>query len=179
MKKATLSEFIDENSKLITSLAAFVALTVFSSQIAKDQTGFGLPAASLLGAILISVELFYKTPPRLREWRLELFELVLLTLPVWMGWYWFSTYRNFWISVLVTFLPVILMFVVAGLLTHALDKAYQKAARLLKREVRPERSRHWSAIVFITFLCLLIYGSTWLAHRLAAHPLNVKIPWTK
>ncbi len=32
-QKATLSQFIDEHSKLITGIAAFIALTVFASQL--------------------------------------------------------------------------------------------------------------------------------------------------
>jgi hypothetical protein len=44
---ATLAQFIDENSKLVTSIAAFVALTAFSSQLDVSGIRSFLPAVNL------------------------------------------------------------------------------------------------------------------------------------
>lgn len=139
--KTTLTDFIELNSKLITSLAAFMALTAFALQLDKAQGAVGLSdlsAAALFAALLISVELFGNLPPRPRHWRLEFFEITLLCLFVSIGRYWFSHYREVWIGVLLSAIPIVLLLSVSGALSIVSRRVVVSVAtRVLKRDMEP------------------------------------------
>jgi hypothetical protein len=163
--KTSLAEFIRENSTLVTSLAAFVALTAFALQLEKTGSNFGLSAAALFGALLISLELFFKAPHRPREWRLACFELVLLALLQALGYYWFSTYRGLWVSVLLGAIPPVLAILIAVVLTYAFRWFATVVAHRFKRDISPHKLQKYSSIAFVVFMFLPISVFLWWIHR--------------
>ncbi len=96
MEKATLSQFIDGNYNLITSMAAFIALTAFSSHLNDSEIKTWVAGLALLAAALLAMELFFKLRfDGTQHWRLEAFRFILLVLIFCIGRYWFSNSREF------------------------------------------------------------------------------------
>lgn len=177
IQKASLADFIKDNSTLITSLAAFVALTAFSLQLEKEHAHLGLPAAALLGAVLISIELFWRVPHGPREWRLVLFEIVLLCLPVAMGQCWFSNYPELWMPALIGLIQTVLFVVVAALATYAVRSAAKELAPLFfKGPIGGERLQKASSVAFLFFLFLTLGGWVWVLHKLQGRQIQIKLP---
>jgi hypothetical protein len=174
LKKPTLSDFIKDNSTLVTSFAAFVALTVFSFQLDNPETKIGLSATALFGALLLGIELFSRLPPRPYHWRLQVFVIVLLCLFVEMGSYWLSHFRAIWVTVLIASTPMVLVVFISALVTLALRKAVQfVAARGFKRSLDAERFERGSQIAFIFFMVLLIAIGMWGLHRMNGHQFQI------
>jgi hypothetical protein len=142
LKKPRLSDFIKDNSTLVTSFAAFVALTAFSFQLDDPETKLALSATALFGALLLGIELFSRLPPRSYHWRLQVFVFVLSCLFIEIGSYWLSHFRAIWISLSVTL---------------ALRKAVRFVAiHAFKRSLDAERFERGSQIAFIFFMVLLL-----------------------
>jgi hypothetical protein len=172
-KKITLAEFIEENSKLVTSFAAFVALAAFSLQLDKPEVKIGISAAALLGALLLVIELFWRVPPREAHWRLRLFDLVLLGLFSEMAWYWCSRFKEVWILALIGLAPLFIFLLICGLLTYALEKAGKTfVSRVLKRDLSEARIARVRLISVISSLILLVGGCLWAARRLGGHEIR-------
>jgi hypothetical protein len=166
-KKISLADFIEENSKLVTSFAAFVALAAFSLQLDKPEARFYLSAAALFGALLLGIELFFRLPLVGEvHWRLKLFELVLFSLLWGMTWYWFSRFKEVWISTLVGLVPLFIFLLICGLLTYALEKAARIFfARVLKRDLNKAWAERVPLISAIFLFLLLVGGWLWVMHR--------------
>jgi hypothetical protein len=166
IRKVTLADFIKDNSTLVTSFAAFVALTAFSFQLDKPEAKLGLSAAALFGALILGIELLSRLPPRPHHWRLQIFALVLLCLFVEMGWYWLSRFRAIWVTSLVAATPMVLVVLISALVTLTLRKAVQFiAARLFKRSLDAQRFERGSQIAFIFFMVLLLGIGMWVLQR--------------
>ena len=91
-KPASLKHFIDENHNLLTALAVFVTLTAFSSKIDMPDIQIYLPALFLFGSVLILIELLANVPTLPHSWRLDLFQRLLVILPIGLGYYWVRRY---------------------------------------------------------------------------------------
>jgi len=177
-KNATLADFIKDNYTLITSLAAFVALTAFSFQLDNPEAKLGLSAAALFGALLLGIELFFRLPPRPHHWRLVLFDLVLLALFGELGRYWFLHFTVVWVPAVVAFSPVLtLVFLSAGitLLLRAVVKFV--ATRIFKRSLDAERFERGSQFAFLFIMALLLATVIWGLHRIDGHQFHIKLPW--
>jgi hypothetical protein len=183
IQKTTLTEFIEVNSKLITSLAAFIALTAFALQLDKAQGAVGLSdvsAAALFAAFLISFELFWNLRVRTQHWRLALFQIALLCLFVSIGRYWFSHYKEVWIGVLLSAIPIVLLLAISVALSIVARKVVVSVAtRVLKRDMEPKRMERVSEIIFIAFLVLSLVGWGWLGTKVRAHTIQIKVPWVE
>jgi hypothetical protein len=180
--KATLAQFIEANSKLVTSIAAFVALTAFSSQIDNADIKLHFSALSFSAAGLLTLELLAKFPPPPRHWRLEAFSFVLTILVAAMGYYWFVKFPAVWVPQVATVLYVVVAFVVllvpASGLTHISTKGINFIiARIWKREPQQPFIRRIRMVVFLTWTALVFAGLVWVSKKLAAHPIRVHIPW--
>lgn len=175
--EATLRHFIEDHSKLVTSLAAFVALTAFSSQLDNSDLKFGFAALAFFAALLLGLELESALPDRPRHWRLEFFSFVLLFLVVIMGWYWFSKFPVLWVPALFYLMLSVVLLVLAALLTYVLTQTLKFiTTKLLKREIQANVMLRASRIVFVFCAVLVVVGLSWTSRKLAAHPITIHIP---
>jgi hypothetical protein len=175
--RATLHQFVEDNSKLITSTAAFVALTAFSAQV--DDTGIkiALGCATFLGAFLLSFELMMRVPPPPRQWRLEAFQLILMTLPAFMGWYWFTKFQEFWVPLVFSVVEGILVLLICVLATYVFTKCVQVSARLLRRKMEPSVLRRVSQIGFVLSTILFFVAWIWIMHRFGGRQFKLHVPF--
>ncbi|HVS86760.1 MAG TPA: hypothetical protein VHF01_00915 [Candidatus Acidoferrum sp.] len=175
--KATLGQFIEDNSKLVTSIAAFIALTAFSSQLENNDLKPLFPALTFLAAALLSLELLTKLPAPPHHWRLEAFSRVFALLVMLMGWYWFLTFPGLWIPLLLNFVQIVLLFALAGLLTYLFTKAIKLVtAKLFKPEIGADVMRRVSQMAFLLCTALVFVGLLWISRKLANHPIRIHIP---
>lgn len=173
----TLGQFVEDNSKLITSVAAFVALTAFSSQLDNGDIRLLFPALTFLAAALLGFELLEKLPDRPRHWRLEAFSLVLLLLVVSMGWYWFSKFPALWVPTLFYLIQTVALLGLTALLSYLLTKAIKfVSTKLFRREIQANAMLRVSRIVFVCCAVLVVAGLFWTSRKLAAHPITIHIP---
>jgi hypothetical protein len=175
--KPTLGDFIEAHSKLVTSIAAFIALTAFSSQI-DNNSGIKLffPALTLLAAIMLILELHSKLPDR-PHWRLDVFSNVLTLLTFAIAWYWVSRFPVLWVPIAGSVLQMCVFFGGALLLTHLLTKVVTAiSAKLFKRSMNPTVMLRISQTGFVLFMFVLVAGLIWTGHKLSSHPITVHIP---
>jgi hypothetical protein len=179
-----LTQFVDDNSKLITSLAAFIALTVFSAQIKDSEVQASLSSATLLGAILLTLELVTRTPARPRQWRLEAFQGVVLMILANVGWYWFKSFPFIWVLAL-SVIQVTLIYVLTATFAHLFGLAVKLfTIRLLHRDVTHEQFLRLSrfartlfvVVVFWGLIWVLFKGQDWALTKLNQHAFSIKLP---
>jgi hypothetical protein len=176
-RKATLGEFIDVNSKLVTSIAAFAALTAFSSQMDNGDIKFIFPGLTFLAAVLLTIELSTLMPPRPLHWRLELFSQILGLMTLLMGAYWFSKFPALWGSVVVFAISMVIFLGIPAVLAHFLTKLIKiVAAKLFNREIGANAILRTGQIIFITCALCGLLGLSWNSKRLARHPVKIHIP---
>lgn len=172
----TLERFIDENSKLVTSIAAFVALAAFSFQLDVDRF-YTLSALSLIAALVLGLELQSRIPSSPRHWRLNLFASVLATIILVMGVVWIDKFWGLWTTLLWRLVPAILVLAVLLLLTVSLGKTVSlvasKVLRLTLDDAREVRIRQ---TIFVTcaVLCVVAFFVAWA--KLGGHIYTIKTP---
>jgi hypothetical protein len=175
--KATLSEFIDDNHKLVTSLAAFVAVTAFSSQLPSNDIKLNMAGFAFLGAFLLAFELLRQLPSPPRQWRLDAFAYVLVILLFTMGYYWLSQFQNIW-APLVPVVIVLIVFLVLALLPGTLFAKVIKfiAKRFLHREIPTETETRISQMWLFFFTGLLLVGWLLLSWKFGGHQISIHFP---
>jgi hypothetical protein len=160
--KATLFDFVEENSKLITAIAAFVALTVFCSQLKDADMQSSLPGVTILGALLLTFELFTRQPAPPRHWRLAVFEMVLLTLLAFMGWYWIKTFPVFWVPLANALIIGIVLLGFGVLVTLLFTKVLTLiAAKVFHKHIAEGRLIRVQQVVFL----LATFGLVWASRK--------------
>ena len=170
--KATLGAFIEDNSKLVTSIAAFIALTAFSTQIdSSSDIKFLFPGLSFFAAALLSFELLMNFPDPPRHWRLELFSSTIAFLTIAMGWYWFSQFPVLWVPLAAYFVYMCLFLGAAALLTYLFTRILTLGfAKLFKRTVRPDVMHRISRTGFLVCVLIIFAGLMWTSHKLPSQP---------
>ncbi|PZV11256.1 MAG: hypothetical protein DCF20_19730 [Pseudanabaena sp.] len=90
----TLSNIIDEQSKLISSISIFIALTVFSINFPTKQFSSLLSSCFFGVAILVLIELYVNLPPwRQCEQRLIFFKLIIMQSTLFFIGYYLLAFR--------------------------------------------------------------------------------------
>jgi hypothetical protein len=174
---ATLKNFIEDQSKLVTSIAAFIALTAFSGQLDDAEIKFAFPALTLLGAALLTWELVGQLPERPREWKLELFSLILPIMVFLMARYWFFRFPTIWVPVVGTAVEMLIFFGLAIGLTVLITKCIGfTAARLFKRPIPSQVMTRVSQVGFVAFCLLVVFAFGRVSQALASHPLKIHVP---
>ena len=167
-KKVTLHDFVDDNYKLVTGMAAFVALTAFSSQIGDTETKTYLAGCALFAAGLFAMELFFRLPFNEQHWRLWLFQVLLLAMTVEIGRYSFLQFPAVW-GLFVT--PILSMVIFLGpsiLLATVVDKVLKARTRM-----EPKLRNRVSLAVFAgSFVLLFILVQI----KLGGHTISIPIP---
>jgi len=178
--KATLEEFIKIHSQLITGIAAFIALTVFSSQLNNNEIKVYFSALTFLAAVLLSLELLLAFPPPPLHWRLEIFSVALGGLVFMMGWYWFTQFPLVWVPLTGLFVQSLVLFGLAALLKHFAMKAVKfVAARIFGKELQANQTLHGVTVSQLMFLgcSLLVFVSLfWTFHKLGGRTIPTPNP---
>jgi len=175
--RATLSDFVKDNSTLITGVAAFAALTAFFSNQVKDVAIQAiLPGFTLLGSFVMAFELFMRTPPPPRHWRLEVFEYVLVWLVFCVGWYWVETFPSLWVPFVAAIVNLVLVLTPSILLTWLFGIVVRHASRRVHKHLTEETVIRSQRVAF--FLLLVFNGALylWVGHKLLPHPVTLKLP---
>jgi len=178
--KATLNDFIEAHSKLVTSIAAFIALSAFSAQIDIEGTKLYFSALTFLVAVLLVFELLSQFPPAPRHWRLELFLYLLIFLMLMMGQYWVLKFPSVWVPLAGAGLNIVIFLIFPDLLTNPIKKAIVfTTMRVFKRELKAKTQDHVSLIVFV-ILSLMVFGAwTWIMYKYGGRSITIHVPPTK
>jgi hypothetical protein len=154
----TLSDFVDDHYKLITSVAAFTALTVFFTQVDNNELKVYLPALTFLITIMFALELGAKFPPPPLHWRLKVVEYLFPLVLAMMSFYWVSKFLGVWAPLLFGLLEGGLFLAFAALIAGGLKWVTKQVYRKwLDRDVN-ELSGKWVSPSFLIFSALLIFG---------------------
>jgi len=167
LEKMTLYTFVDDNYKLITGMAAFVALTAFASQLADNEAKRALAGGALLAACLFALELFSRLPFNNQHWRLALFELVTLGLIVEIGRYFFLHFPAIWGPAVSTILTLVFFMGPPVLLGMVADW-------ILKRTHMSEQVRH--RVSFSVFMGSFALLFILIQIKLSGHSISIQIP---
>lgn len=177
--RATLADFVKDNSALISGVAAFAGLTAFfSAQIKDVELQATLPGVTLLGAFLLAFELFMRFPAPPRHWRLAVFELVLMALLANVGWYWFKAFPAVWVPPLGAIVNLVVVLALPLLLTYLLGKAVTfVTVRLLRKKIEDATVIKIQQGAFVFFLIASFAGYFWAAHKLIPRPIKIHLPF--
>jgi Ca2+/Na+ antiporter len=175
--KATLSEFIDNNYKLVTSLAAFIAVTAFSSQLPANDIKLDMAGFAFLGAFLLAFELLRKLPASPRQWRLDAFAYVLVILLFTMGQYWVTQFQTIWAPLLSVTVVLVLFLVLTALPAHLLTKPTKFIAkRFFHRDVPTNVENRLSQYGFFFFVGMLFVAWLLIEWKFAGRQLSIHFP---
>jgi hypothetical protein len=176
--QATLADFIKDNSTLVTSFAAFVALTAFSSQLTADpEAQVSVSAFAMFAALIIGIELFYRIPFVPHHWRLGLFRYVLLGLLFAIGQYWFEHFKSVWVGTVLSFARVVVGLLILGLFAYLFGQGAKIFwAHILKREMSQELIQRISLIGLIASIVLMVSAWVWGLHRFGGRTYEVRTP---
>ena len=95
-KDTTLTEFIEQNHRTVSTLGILTALAVFSRVLEPKQLGAMLSLALLTGSVLVWIELVARFPQRNFSWRLLWFEWAVQVSMIVFVTYWLLESRKVW-----------------------------------------------------------------------------------
>jgi len=168
--KTALAQFIEDNSKLVTSIAAFVALTALSSQLENDDAKLYISGLSLLAAMLLAIELLRQLPPEPHRGLLIPFSLLLAALVFAMGEYWVSRFKAVWVPI-VTFVVLGFVFVVLpvlfiGFITKVIVLV---SVHLFHRQMHAKLKTRIEQFGLLGFVGILFLCWLWVSYRFGGH----------
>jgi hypothetical protein len=175
--KVGLAQFVEDNSKLITSIAVFIALTAFGTQLKDVEIQSTLPGVTLIAACLLTYELLARAFILRSHWRLEFFQIVLMMLLVDVGLYWFKTFTSLWVPLLNVailsvgfFGPTIILFMLVTRLVKVV------AIRLLHRHVTDEMiALRLPPAAFFFSSVVVVLGWIWVLRKHG--PITIHVPF--
>jgi len=167
-EKVTLHAFVEANYKLITCMAAFIALTGFASQLNDAEAKTTIAGFALLAAGLFAMELFFSIPLDNRHWRVWLLQMIMLGLVLEIGRYFFFHFPAVWgpvaqgiLGILIFGGPPIAFVFVTDWVLRVRTKVNERA-----------RARIGLAVFAGSFLLLFVLVQV----RLHSHPISIQIP---
>ena len=174
-----LSQFVRDNSTLITGVAAFAALTAFFATQLKDvELQAILPGLTLLGAFLLAFELLTLTPAPPRHWRLAVFEMVLMMLVVYVGWYWLKTFAVMWVPLVGAVVNMFLLFAIPVVLTYVLGKTLTfVTVHVRHKQIADVTLIRTQRTAFFLFLVADAAVYFWAVHKLIPRPIAIHAPF--
>lgn len=182
--ESTLAQFIEENSKLITGFAAFIALTAFSNQLDNANAKLEVSGLAFLGAFLLAYELLMRLPTAPWHWRLQAFGLVLLCLVGFMGGYWIREYQPLWvgaISPLTITLVLILVFLGLPLLLAISVTRLVRiiAMRFFHHHISTDMLQRLNQIIFFSLFAFLVLSVGLIGVWYQGRKIPIHIPFLK
>jgi len=167
-EKITLHGFVEDNYKLITGMAAFIALTAFASQLTDDEGKTALAGGALLAACLFAMELFFRLPVNNKHWRLALFEMVMLGLTLAIGRYFVLHFPVIWGSAVSAILVLIFLMGPPVLLGMAANWILKRITRI------SEQMRQRVGFFVFVVSCVLLYILVQI--RAGGHSVSIHLP---
>jgi len=113
--RVSLSGFIEENHKLLSTIGIFTALTVFSFNLKLSLFGYGLSFLFLAMTVLLWLELISKFPPK-GSGILGWFESILGIAVLGLIAYWFVDYGPVWNIIMPLFIQLLLLGIISFLI---------------------------------------------------------------
>lgn len=160
LKKPSLTDYIEENQKLISVLGVFAALSVFSLTFSIKAIGYVLSFVFLTLTVIVWIELWTKFPKKPVSGLLSIFEWLLMVSTFGVCFYWLLAYRDIWEGIMVFVLWIILLSLMSYPISRfkLIDKIF--GTKLSKYKII--RILFGLIIVFI-LLQLSIIGASFLA----------------
>jgi len=158
--RPSLTQYIEENHKLITVLGVFTALTVFARSLPITTLGLFLSFLFMTLAVFVWLELFARFPSKAGGWRVTWFENILSLSVFMLVIYWILDYRQVWSQVLI--IPVF------GMLMGAISfllKRFDVFNRLFRSQ--PDEKRALRYVFGIAIVAIAFFLSA-----LVVSPLN-------
>lgn len=118
----TLTNFIEQNQKIISVLGVFTALTVFTANLSFRAFGYALSFIFLSLTLLLWIEVLEKFPKGEANWRLKIFEILLSYTFLGIILYWLLSYREIWHSVMYLPVSIILATIFTSIVTWPIKK---------------------------------------------------------
>jgi hypothetical protein len=149
-KPVELSDFINENNKLISALSIFTALTAFSNSLPLKPYGYVLSFGFMFLTILLWLELWGKFPKN-GAGRLFWFENCLVLVGVAVFLYWLIEFRSIWKYFLYTFLALIILSIIVIPI-----KRLDLFNRVFHTKPGGKKFLRWAFGILVTFIALSI-----------------------
>ncbi len=156
-KENTLGDFVEDNSKLLSAVGLFTALTVFSSTLEPRVVGAFLSFLFLSATVVLWFELMEKFPAGTpATGRLTWFETILSFAMLVVVFYWLLQFRGFWRSWLIIPIALILAAIVSGVLKRfdVFNRAFA---------AKPGEKRRWRYFVAFSVFAVSILGAIYLS----------------
>lgn len=159
-EQTSLSDFVRENDKLISTLGVFTALTIFSANLSIKSYGYALSFAFMALSLLLWFELWARFPSSTGSWRLSVFENILFWTVLAIMFYWLLDFRNIWHD----YLWILLFALLLGLASYLIRK-YQIFNRLFHTEPGKLKFLRYTIgiIIGVIVFAVSIYLSTLIA----------------
>ena len=170
-KQISLSDFVNENSKLISTLGVFTALSVFSTNLALKPYGYVLSFAFMTLTILLWLELWGKYPAKSGSWRLYWFENILFLTVLAVVLYWLLEFRSIWHK----FLQTLLFLIILAIIAYPIKK-YNLFNRVFRTQ--PGKLKFLRYLIGISLGVVVLFASSYLA-MLFAPILNILLDQLK
>ncbi len=159
-QKMSLFEFIEENQRLLTAIAVFIALTAFLVQATAtdDALSKSIPGIPLLAALLLTLELFLRIPTEAQmTFRLWFFHLVVLALGISLGWLWVKRFPTAVGGVLVLAI-IVLFFLAMALVSYGLYLPLRMLIRQFLDRTLTQREQQWLYLGSTLLSGVLVFG---------------------
>ena len=172
----SLSRFIDDNHKLISSVGIFTALTVFSTSISLKPIGYLVSFLSLAATFILWIELWFKFPRnRNLPVRLSFFKFTVLLILLTVTLYWLLEFRNFWRYFLVLPLTFILTYMFFSIVAPFMNPVLESKNKIGKSIDSFEKRHQWFSVFYSMFLfaaMLGILGGSYYLSLMLNLPIN-------
>jgi hypothetical protein len=162
--QVTLTEFVEQNHRLITVLGVFTALTMFSSNLPLKPFAYVLSFMFMTLTVLLWLELWGKYPSSPGNWTLTWFENILFLAVLAFIAYWLIAFRDIWDK----FLAILLFGLILAAFSWLLKK-YNIFNRLFRAQ--PGKLKPLRYLFGIAIGLTVLYLSLQLAYVIAP-PIN-------
>jgi len=167
-EKNTLSEFVENNNRLLSAVGLFTALTIFATSLEIEILGAFLSFLLLSATVILWMELLEKFPASAPATaKLTWFESTLSLAMLVVVFYWLLQFRGFWRSLLV--IPIVL---VLAALFSAVLKRFDVFNRAFS--TKPGKKRGWRYFVAFTVYAAAILGGFLIAAQIGESFIG---PW--
>lgn len=164
-KIPTLSEFVENNEKLISVLGVFTAVSLFVSGLSVHWFGYMLSFMFMILTVILWLELWSKFPSGSGDWKITTFENILMVAVFTLFAYVLVDFRDLWKS---SYLDLLVFAVIMGTFSSTM-KRYDVFNRLFR--CQPGERRWLRYLLGSTVLLVVVFVSFVLAH-FAALGLN-------
>jgi hypothetical protein len=148
----TLTDFINENYRILSALGVFTAATVFSANLSLPPFNSWLSFMLMAATVFLWLELVGKFPSGRGSQLLVWFENILTLTTIFLILYWLVAYRSEWRGLLPIPVGLVLLWVIGSLI---------RRSRLFDRisSVKPRAGKVLRWLTWVTVIVLVLFGA--------------------